>query len=220
VCVQCTYMDELLPGSVGQRGRQQGAEGLQSWGAGCRSGNKCQRSAYSVCVVYVHGRAAPGKCRGSKEGGKGRTVYRAGARAVGQATSVSGAQIVCVQCKYMDDSPQGSVGWRGRRRGADGLQSWGAGCRSGDKRQRNAYSMCTMYVHGRLAPGECRAVRKAVGGKVYSAGVWAVDRATSVSGAFAVCVQCTYVEKSLPGSVGAARRAARGRKSTELRRGL
>jgi len=58
-----------------------------------------------VCVVYVHGRAAPGKCRGSEEGSEGRTVYRAGAQAVGQVTSVSGTHIVCVQCTYMDDSP-------------------------------------------------------------------------------------------------------------------
>ena len=63
-----------------------------------------------MCTVYVHVRVAPEKCRGSEEGGEGRTVYRAGAQAVGQATSVSGAHIVCVQCTYMDDSLQGSVG--------------------------------------------------------------------------------------------------------------
>ena len=38
------------------------------------------------------------------------------------------------------------------------------GCRSGDERQRNACGVCTVYVHGRLAPGECKAARKAVKG--------------------------------------------------------
>jgi len=85
VCVECTYMEMSLPGSVGQRGRQRGGDGLQSWGVGCRSGNKRQRSAHSVCRVYVHGRVAPGGCRGSEEGGEGGKVYRARARAVGQS---------------------------------------------------------------------------------------------------------------------------------------
>jgi len=49
-----------------------------------------------VCTVYVRGRVAPGKCRGSEEGGEGGKVYRAGAWAVGQTTSVSRAYIVCV----------------------------------------------------------------------------------------------------------------------------
>ena len=82
---------------------------------GCRSGDKRQQSAYSVCIVYVHVRVAPGKCRGSEEGGEGRTVYRAGAQAVGQVTSVSGMHIVCVQCTYMEVSLPGSVGQQGRR---------------------------------------------------------------------------------------------------------
>jgi len=60
--------------------------------------------------MYVRGRVAPRKCRGSEEGGEGRKVYRAGAWAVGQATSVSGAQIVYVQCTYMEESLPGSVG--------------------------------------------------------------------------------------------------------------
>jgi len=114
--------------------------------------------------MYVHGRVAPRKWRGSKEGGDAGKVYRAGARAVGRATSVSGAQIVCVQCTYMEESLPGSVGQRGRQQGAEGLQSWGAGCRSGDKRQRSAYSVCVVCVPGRAAPGKCRAARKAVTG--------------------------------------------------------
>ena len=47
---------------------------------------------------------------------------------------------------------------------AEGLQSWGVGCRSGDKRQWSAYSVYRVYVHRRLATGECRAARKAVRG--------------------------------------------------------
>jgi hypothetical protein len=51
-------------------------------------------------------------------------------------------------------------------------------------------------------PGSVGAARKAVGrGKVYKAdkhGAWAVGRATSVSEAYTVCVQCTYVGGSLP----------------------
>jgi len=43
--------------------------------------------------------------------------------------------------------------------------------------------------------------------------VWAVGRATSVSGAYTVCIQYTYVGESLPGSVGAERKVARGRRS-------
>jgi len=73
-----------------------------------------------VCRVYVHGRVAPGECRGSEEGSEGGKVYRAGAWAVGQATSVSGAQIVCVECTYMEVSLPGSVGQRGRQRGGEG----------------------------------------------------------------------------------------------------
>ena len=44
----------------------------------------------------------------------------------------------------------------------------------------------------------------------------AVGCGTSVSEVHAVCVQCTYMEMSLPGSVGAARRAVKGGRSTEL----
>ena len=63
--------------------------------------------------------------------------------------------------------------------------------------------MCRVYVHGKLAPRKCRAARKVVrGGKVYRAGAWAVGQATGVSGAQIVCVECTYMEVSLPGSVG------------------
>ena len=39
-----------------------------------------------------------------------------------------------------------------------------AGCRFGDKRQRSAHGVCTVYVHGKAAPGKCRAARKAVRG--------------------------------------------------------
>jgi len=46
----------------------------------------------------------------------------------------------------------------------EGLQSWGVGCRSGDKRQRSIYSVCRVYVHGGVAPRKCRAARKAVRG--------------------------------------------------------
>jgi len=38
------------------------------------------------------------------------------------------------------------------------------GCRSGDKHQRSASSVCTVYIHGRVAPRKCRAARKAVRG--------------------------------------------------------
>ena len=40
-------------------------------------------------------------------------------------------------------------------------------------------------------------------------GARAVGCATSVSEVHAVCVQCTYMEVSLPGSVGAARKAVK-----------
>jgi len=63
-----------------------------------------------MCTMYVRGKVAPGKCRGSEEGGEGRKVYRAAAWAVGQATSVSGAQMVYVRCMYMEESLLGSVG--------------------------------------------------------------------------------------------------------------
>ena len=79
-------------------------EGLQRWCVGCRSGDKRQRSICSVCTIHIRGRVAPGKCRGSEEGGEGWKVYRAGAWAVGQATGVSGAYIVCIGCTYMEDS--------------------------------------------------------------------------------------------------------------------
>ena len=46
----------------------------------------------------------------------------------------------------------------------EGLQSWGMGCRSGDKRQCSVYSVCKVYVHGNVAPRMCRAARKAVRG--------------------------------------------------------
>ena len=118
------------------------------------------RSVYTVRTW--EGRSQ--EVRGSEEGGEGGKVYRAGVWAVGQATSVSGAHIVCVQCTYVEDSLPGSIGQRGRQRGGEGLQSWGAGCRSGDKRQRSANSMCTVYVHGRVAPRECRAARNAAKG--------------------------------------------------------
>ena len=41
---------------------------------------------------------------------------------------------------------------------------WRVGCRFGDKHQQSAYSVCTVYVHGRAAPGKCRAARKVVMG--------------------------------------------------------
>jgi len=115
VCVWRTYMEGSLPGSVGAARKTARGEGPQSWGVGCRSGNKRQRSAHRVCRVYVHGRVAPGGCRGSEEGGEGGKVSRAGAWAVGQATSVSGAHIVCVECTYVEESLPGSIGQRGRR---------------------------------------------------------------------------------------------------------
>jgi len=90
---------------------------------GCRSGDKCQRSICSLCTMYVRRRVAPGKCRGSEEGSEGRKVYRAGAWAVGQATSVSGAQIVCVECTYMEVSLPGSVGAARKATGGKVLQS-------------------------------------------------------------------------------------------------
>jgi len=91
---------------------------------------------------------------------------------------------------------------------------WRAGCMFGDRHQRRVYDMCTMYVHGRVAPGKCRGGEEGgEGGKVYRAGARAVGRVTSVIEAYAVYVQCTCVEVSLPGSVGAARKAARGGRS-------
>jgi len=90
------------------------------------------------------------------------------------------------------------------------------GCRSGDKRQRSICSLCTTYVRGRVGPGKCRGSEEgSEGRKVYRAGAWAVGQATSVSGAQMVCVECTYMEESLPGSVGAARKAVRGEGPTE-----
>ena len=78
---------------------------LQSWGVGCRSGDKCQRSIYSVCRVYVHGRVAPRKCRAARKAAKGGRSYSAdkcSAQAVGSVTSVSEVHIVCIQCTYME----------------------------------------------------------------------------------------------------------------------
>jgi len=46
----------------------------------------------------------------------------------------------------------------------EGLQSWGVGCRLGDKRQQSVNSVRTVYVHGRVAPRKCRAARKTVKG--------------------------------------------------------
>jgi len=68
-----------------------------------------------MCTVHVHWRVAPVKCRGSEKGGNGGRSYRAGARAVGRATSVSEAYTVCVQCTYMGGPLPGSEGQRGRR---------------------------------------------------------------------------------------------------------
>jgi len=33
-------------------------------------------------------------------------------------------------------------------------KTWRTGCRFGDRRQRSVYDVCTMYVHGRVAPGD------------------------------------------------------------------
>ena len=78
------------------------------------------------------------------------------------------------------------------------------GCRSGNKRQRCAYGVCRVYIHGSVAPRKCRAARKAVRGeRSYRAdkcGVWAVGSVTSISEADAICVQCMYMEESSPGS--------------------
>jgi len=65
-----------------------------------------------MCRVYVHGRVAPGECRGSEEGSKGGRSYRAnkcGARAVGSVTSTSEVDAICVQCMYMEESSPGSL---------------------------------------------------------------------------------------------------------------
>ena len=56
--------------------------------------------------MYVHGRVAPRKWRGSDEGGEGERSYRAeksDARAVGLETGVSEAYTTCVQCTYMEE---------------------------------------------------------------------------------------------------------------------
>ena len=100
-----------------------------------------------------------GAARKAVRGGK---VHRAGAWAVGRATSVSGAYIMCVQCTYMEESPLGSVG--AARKAVRGGRSTelGRGCRSVDQHQQSAYRVYRVYVHGRLAPAECRAARKEV----------------------------------------------------------
>jgi len=59
---------------------------------------------------------------------------------------------------------------------------------------------------------ETTKLRNEEGGTSYRAdksGAQAVGCTTSVSEAHAVCVQCTYMEVLLPGSVGAARKAVK-----------
>jgi len=60
-----------------------------------------------------------------------------------------------------------------------------------------------------------KTTKHAGGGTSYKAGkcsMWAVGCGTSVGEAYAVYLQSTYMELSLPGSVGAARKVARGGK--------
>jgi len=94
------------------------------------------------------------------------------------------------------------------------------GCRSGDKRQRSAHSVCRVYVHGRVAPRECRAARKAVRGKgLQSWGVGCRSGDKRQRSIYSVCR--VYVHgKVAPRKCRAARKAARGGRSTELGRGL
>jgi len=94
------------------------------------------------------------------------------------------------------------------------------GCRFGDKRQRSAYNVCTVYVHGRVASGKCRAARKAVRGEgLQSWGVGYRSGDKCQWSAYSVCR--VYVRgRVAPGKYRAARKAVRGGRSTELGRGL
>ena len=78
-----------------------------------------------------------------------------------------------------------------------------AGCRLQDKCQQSTCSVCTMYVHGIVASEKCWASEEGSEGErsysVEKRGAWAVGLATDVSEAYTMCVQCTYMEESLPG---------------------
>ena len=58
--------------------------------------------------------------------------------------------------------------------------------------------MCTVYIHGRVATGECRGSEEgSEGGRSYGAdkcGAQAIGSMTSVSEVHRVCIQCTYME--------------------------
>jgi len=95
-----------------------------------------------------------------------------------------------------------------------------AGCRFGDKRQRSTYSVYIVYVHGKVAPGKCRAARKAVRGECLQS--WGVGCRSGDKRQWSAYSACTvYVRgRVAPRKCRAARKAVRGGRPTELVRGL